>query len=178
MQINNYGYDEFIHKKNPIDIGHDDSKLTDSQISFIKHYELKKVNEKETHTRNHYSIGVVFPIYNNALFLKCRSFKSCLFNKNFNKINFLFIDDGSKSDSLIYIDKIREDFSNITIFKFNDNGSGSPSRPRNKGIMLAIKNNCDYLCFMDPDNHYTATALDNMLAAIIDFCADICAYNM
>jgi glycosyltransferase involved in cell wall biosynthesis len=62
----------------------------------------------------------------------------------------LLIDDGSVDEITPHIIKrLTRKYKNVKSFFFNDGGSGSASRPRNKGHELATSK---YITYLDPDN--------------------------
>ena len=62
----------------------------------------------------------------------------------------LLIDDGSTDEETINtISDIKNKYTNVRTYSFTDGGSGTASRPRNKGIELAT---AKYVTYLDPDN--------------------------
>ena len=95
-------------------------------------------------------LAVILPIYNNGRFLWGRSFRSLLRSSIFERMQVYLIDDGSTDGATEFlVSRIAHAFENVTAYLFDDGGSGSPSRPRNKGIKLSRE---PYLTFLDPDN--------------------------
>lgn len=175
--VDNFGYDEILNK-NIIGAKYlDENNLNIFKNNFLKNY-LPNKKEVNLYYKNYSSskkIAIVFPIYRNWLYLKCRSFKSCLFNKCFVNLEFYFVEDELNNVKHEYMFSL---FKNIKFYNFNDQGSGSPARPRNKGVKLAMEDGCDYLCFLDPDNTYVSYALDEMTRTVNFNSIDICAFNM
>ncbi|MDW4582596.1 MULTISPECIES: glycosyltransferase [Staphylococcus] len=97
-------------------------------------------------------LSVIIPIYNNGEYLEEKCFKSLLRSSIFKKMELIFVNDGSDDIKTRHVIKrlIRR-YPNIKSFDF-DNGSGSASRPRNKGIELATTK---YITYLDPDNEAT-----------------------
>lgn len=120
--------------------------------------------EKQLQTENEYLLTIIIPVYNNGEFLKYRSVNSIMQSMVFDQIKVLLIDDGSTDDFTIKIcEELVSEYDNIELFKFDDGGSGSASRPRNKGIELAVT---PYIAFLDPDNEAFPNVYEKMLNII------------
>lgn len=95
-------------------------------------------------------LSVIIPVYNNGEHLYGKCFASLLRSSMFKNMDIVLVDDGSTDPLTInMVDRLDRMYANVTVYKFNDGGSGSASRPRNKGIELA---KTDYITFLDPDN--------------------------
>lgn len=95
-------------------------------------------------------LSVIVPIYNNGKFLLYKCFNSLLRSSIFDKMEILLIDDGSTDEETINtINDIKNKYANVKTYSFTDGGSGTASRPRNKGIELAT---AKYVTYLDPDN--------------------------
>lgn len=95
-------------------------------------------------------LSVIVPIYNNGKFLLYKCFNSLLRSSIFNKMEILLIDDGSTDGETINtINDIKNKYANVKTYSFTDGGSGTASRPRNKGVELATSK---YVTYLDPDN--------------------------
>lgn len=94
-------------------------------------------------------LSVIIPIHNNGKYLEDKCFRSLKRSSIFDKMEIIMIDDGSTNEeTLKIIQRIIRRHPDIVYHRF-DEGSGSASRPRNKGIdMVRTK----YLTFLDPDN--------------------------
>lgn len=95
-------------------------------------------------------VSVIIPTYNNGWFLYGRSFASLRRSSIFDKMEIIIVDDGS-SDGFtpkmgLYLESL---YPNVRTFHFPIGGSGTPSRPRNRGVELARGG---YIVFHDPDN--------------------------
>ncbi len=72
----------------------------------------------------------------------------------------VLVDDGSTdAETRELCTFFRKAYSNIRLFEFNDGGSGSASRPRNKGVELAT---APLLSFLDPDNEISPGGYDTL----------------
>lgn len=96
------------------------------------------------------AFSVVVPIYNNGRHLENKCFASLRRSSMFTEMEIIFVDDGS-TDLLTHevIDRLAQQYKNVKVYKFPSGGSGSASRPRNKGLDLAT---AQYVTYLDPDN--------------------------
>ncbi|MFI8686191.1 glycosyltransferase family 2 protein [Rossellomorea sp. NPDC077527] len=107
-----------------------------------------------------YKMSVIIPVYNNGKYLLNRCIKSLRNSSLFNEIEIIIIDDGSEDQETIEIVKnIKKKYNNVITYFFSKGGSGSASRPRNKGIELSTT---PFIAFLDPDNQ----AINNGLAIL------------
>lgn len=112
----------------------------------IKSSQNKSIVEKQPT----YKISVIVPIYNNGNYLKNHCIKSLKKSSIFNDMEIILIDDGS-TDNITpqIITELENEYKNIKSYFFNDGGSGSASRPRNKGLEIATT---EYIKYLDPDD--------------------------
>ncbi|MFD2131550.1 glycosyltransferase [Pseudogracilibacillus auburnensis] len=95
-------------------------------------------------------LSVIVPVYNNGEHLYGKCFQSLLRSSMFEQMDIILVDDGSTDKTTInMVDRLNRLYPNVQLYKFNDGGSGSASRPRNKGVHLA---KTDYITYLDPDN--------------------------
>ena len=107
-------------------------------------------------------LSVIVPVYNNGKFLLYKCFNSLLRSTMFNKMEIILVDDGSKDKNTIdIINELAQKYSNVKTYFFKDNGSGTASRPRNKGVELA---KAEYVTYLDPDNE----AIDDAYAKLYE----------
>ncbi|MFC0582687.1 glycosyltransferase [Micrococcoides hystricis] len=106
------------------------------------------------------AFSVIVPIYNNGRHLEHKCFASLRRSSMFEQMEVIFVDDGS-TDPLTHevIDRLAAQYRNVKVYKFPAGGSGSASRPRNKGLELVT---ADYVTYLDPDNE----ALNDGFAAL------------
>ena len=116
--------------------------------------------------RDNYKLSVIIPVYNNGLRLMGKAFASLQRSSIFINMEVIIVDDGSTDD---YTEKIvhwyDHNFENVKIFCFGDGGSGSASRPRNKGIELST---AEYVTYLDPDNE----AINDGYARLFSICVE------
>ena len=112
-------------------------------------YNLTRVKTRPE-SKKKYKLSVILPVYNNGLHLYGKAFSSLRRNKMFEDMEILLIDDGS-TDNITgsYVRYLENRYPNVRSYFFADGGSGSASRPRNKGVELATAN---YITYLDPDN--------------------------
>lgn len=99
---------------------------------------------------NKFKISLIVAVYNNGDFLKNRCIESLSHSSIFDEMEIILVDDGSNDQHTINIIKdLEERYKNIKTYFFSEGGSGSASRPRNKGLELSTT---DYITYLDPDN--------------------------
>ncbi|WP_329383453.1 glycosyltransferase [Anaerofustis sp. HA2171] len=116
-------------------------------------------------------LAVIVPVYNNGKYLIGRCFRSLLRSSIFDKMQIYLVDDGS-TDTKTYdiIDELSKRYSNVTTYYFNDGGSGSASRPRNKGVEIS---NEPYITYLDPDNEAISDGYAKLLEKIKEYNCDM-----
>lgn len=120
--------------------------------------EVKKIsNEKK-------ELAVIVPVYNNGEYLYGRCFRSLLRSSIFDRMNIYLVDDGSTDQATLdIVDDLSRRYDNVIPFYFNDGGSGSAARPRNKGVQLASEK---YVTYLDPDNEAISDGYARLLQKI------------
>ncbi len=107
-------------------------------------------------------LSVVVPIYNNGHHLMYKCFASLKRMDRFDETEIVLVDDGSTDFGTIQaVERIARRHGNVTTYFFETGGSGSASRPRNKGVELA---RADRVAFLDPDNE----VLSDRYAELLD----------
>nr|WP_263313760.1 glycosyltransferase [Mammaliicoccus sp. Marseille-Q6498] len=118
-------------------------------------------NYKQTHQQK--ELSVIIPIHNNGTYLEDKCFKSLRRSSIFNKMEIIFVNDGSTDEETkAIINRLRRRYPDIVYYEYPE-GSGSASRPRNKGIELA---NTEYITYLDPDNEATGDGYAHLLNEI------------
>lgn len=97
-----------------------------------------------------YKLSVIIPTYNNGNHLLNKCFNSLRRSSLFEDMEVVIIDDGSTDNYtpkvVHYLD---QQYANVKTYYYDDGGSGSASRPRNKGAQLTT---AAYITYLDPDN--------------------------
>lgn len=100
--------------------------------------------------KNDYKLSIIIATYNNGDHLLNKCFNSLRRSSMFKNMEIIIVDDGSTDkytqDVVKYINDL---YSNVKIYCYNDGGSGSASRPRNKGFDMS---STKYITYLDPDN--------------------------
>ncbi|MDR7346900.1 glycosyltransferase [Enteractinococcus fodinae] len=95
-------------------------------------------------------LSVVVPIYNNGPHLLYKCIASLRRSSIFDQMEIILVDDGSTDPTTIHaFEALERELIGATVYRFEPGGSGSASRPRNKGLELA---SCEYVTYLDPDN--------------------------
>lgn len=127
------------------------------ELNYSKYLENTSNNEEKPVPL----LSIIIPVYNNGNYLLYTCLPSIQKNKLYKKFEILLVDDGSTDDSTqnICLELEREN-SNIKTYLYPSGGSGSASRPRNKGIEMA---SAKLLTFLDPDNEISPGGYDNLI---------------
>ncbi|MFJ2617909.1 glycosyltransferase [Glutamicibacter sp. NPDC087344] len=95
-------------------------------------------------------LSVVIPVYNNGGHLNFKCFESLRRSSIFESMEILLIDDGSTDAATRNtVRELESRYANVRAFSFEPGGSGSASRPRNKGLDMAT---APWITYLDPDN--------------------------
>ncbi|APF39944.1 glycosyltransferase family 2 protein [Neomicrococcus aestuarii] len=95
-------------------------------------------------------LSVVVPVYNNGNHLRFKCFASLKRSSMFKDMEIILVDDGSSDlGTLNTIEDLARTYPNVRTYHFPTGGSGSASRPRNKGLELAT---APFVTYLDPDN--------------------------
>jgi glycosyltransferase involved in cell wall biosynthesis len=121
-------------------------------------------------------LSVVVPIYNNGPHLLYKCMASLRRSSIFDQMEIVLVDDGSTDTATIHaIDTLEHELDWVQVYRFEPGGSGSASRPRNKGLELA---SCDYITYLDPDNEALNDAYVKLLHSVIENDVDFAVGNM
>ncbi|WP_226618613.1 glycosyltransferase [Cytobacillus firmus] len=108
------------------------------------------IAEKQGGKKDEFKLSVIVPAYNNGNHLLNKCFNSLKRSSLFNEMEIIIVDDGSTDEyTPKIINRLAREYSNVKIFFFNDGGSGSASRPRNKGFEISTS---PFVTYLDPDN--------------------------
>lgn len=106
-------------------------------------------------------LTVIVPVYNNGRFLIHKCFQSLRRSSVFPKAEILLVDDGSTDKETLHaLNVLEQVYENVSVFRFPPGGSGSASRPRNKGLELA---RTKFVTYLDPDNEQVGDAYVQLL---------------
>lgn len=142
----------------------------------IDHFHVNtKIEEPKEHNQD-LKFSIIVPVYNNGLHLLGKAFSSLYRSSMFGEMEILLIDDGSTdliTKSIVTF--LGNKYKNIKTFLFPEGGSGSASRPRNKGHELV---SCEYLTYLDPDDESIGDGYAKLYNFIIDKNVDLVIGNV
>ncbi|MGE8206962.1 glycosyltransferase [Heyndrickxia sp. NPDC080065] len=99
---------------------------------------------------NDYKLSVIVPIFNNGDHLLNKCFQSLKRSSLFKEMEIVLVDDGSTDHyTPKIINRLAAQYSNVKAYFFQTGGSGSASRPRNKGFEIST---APFVTYLDPDN--------------------------
>lgn len=116
-----------------------------------------------------YKVTVIIPTYNSVDFLDetIASIKNQTIG--FENIELIIIDDYSTDNTQELIDKYCKEYDNIKTYE-SGKKTGTPGRARNIAIEHA---QADYIMFIDHDDKYPSTSVENLYNAITKNSADV-----
>ncbi|MCS4594605.1 glycosyltransferase [Brevibacterium sediminis] len=121
-------------------------------------------------------ISVIVPVYNNGPHLKFKCFESLRRSSIFDRCEVLLVDDGSTDiETPAVLDELDRAYPNVRVHRFPAGGSGSASRPRNKGLELT---RTPYVTYLDPDNEQTNDGFALLLEMVEEHGYDFAIGNM
>jgi spore maturation protein CgeB len=142
----------------------------------IDHFHYDAAPVERTEVERDYLLSVVVPVYNNGKHLYGKCFASLRRSTMFADMEIILVDDGSTdANTLKMEDWLAARYPNVRIFRFADGGSGSPSRPRNKGVELAT---APYLTFLDPGNEAVCDGYAQLYREAVDGQYDLALGNL
>jgi glycosyltransferase involved in cell wall biosynthesis len=116
----------------------------------IDHFELNvgtRINASNTILPK---FSVIIPVYNNGDHLYGKAFMSLRRSSMFDSMEIILVDDGSTDGyTPKIVNRLGRQYANVKTCFFEEGGSGSASRPRNKGLEMSTT---DYITYLDPDN--------------------------
>ncbi|WP_159701012.1 glycosyltransferase [Arthrobacter sp. 18067] len=122
------------------------------------------------------TLSVIVPVHNNGPFLLHKCIRSLERSSIFANMEIILVDDGSTDLRTHQIlDELAERHSQVTLFKFGDTGSGSASRPRNKGLELAT---APWVTYLDPDNEAIYDGYAKLVQLAVDESLDLALGDM
>lgn len=143
-----------ITLENGYSIDHFELNMENYEIKTLKvkklYKNIKNLFDGETETNKRYKFSVIVAVYNNGKHLLNKCFNSLRRSSMFNEMEIILVDDGSDDkDTFAIVERLNREYKNVKVYKFPQGGSGSPSRPRNMGVIMA---STDFVTFLDPDN--------------------------
>lgn len=121
-------------------------------------------------------LSVIIPIFNNGAHLLYKCVASLKRSSIFDQMELILVDDGSSdSATLSAIANLERHLDWVQVYRFSRGGSGSASRPRNKGLELA---SCDYVTYLDPDNEALNDGYVKLLRTAVETSVDFAVGNM
>ncbi|MEK3906131.1 glycosyltransferase [Oceanobacillus sp. FSL W7-1309] len=148
-----------------------ESSMRNTNGYSIDHFEFNNTRREKVEELRDYKLSVIIPTYNNGDHLLNKCFNSLKRSNIFDQMELVIVDDGSTDNyTPSVINNLSDRYPNIKSFFYNDGGSGSASRPRNKGIEIATS---PYITYLDPDNEAINNGyhhlLDEMSTGKYDF---------
>ncbi len=154
----------------------DIKKLTNGynadDVEIVSSFENEKLQAADFGDKD---LSVIVPIHNNGTYLEEKCFASLKRSSSFDKMEIIFVNDGSTDDTTIKIvNRLRRKHPDIVYYEF-ETGSGSASRPRNKGIHLATT---ELITYLDPDNEASGDGYHKMLEVMKNQDVDMVVGNI
>ncbi|MEG7335240.1 glycosyltransferase [Bacillus sp. 0102A] len=116
---------------------------------------------KQEKENKSYKISVIVPTYNNGEHLRFKCFQSLSRSSIFEEMEIIIVDDGSTDGyTPNVVKRLQEKYPNVKTYFYPQGGSGSASRPRNKGLDLSSS---EWITYLDPDNE----AINDGYAALL-----------
>lgn len=120
-------------------------------------------------------VSVIIPLFNAAQFIP-QTLESLL-NQTLKNFEIVIVDDCSTDNSVEVVESFKPKFDSegikLNVIKMLQN-TGKPGLPRNTGIKIAQGK---YVCFLDSDDLYTSTALEELSTLAEKFQADVVHCN-
>ncbi|WP_144801612.1 glycosyltransferase [Kocuria rhizophila] len=106
-------------------------------------------------------LSVVVPVYNNGPFLLRKCLESLRRSSVFHDMDIILVDDGSTSaETRAMVRELGRNWPNVRTHLFPVGGSGSASRPRNKGLEMV---QTPWVTYLDPDNEAVGDGYAHLL---------------
>lgn len=151
-----------------------DSLKNGYNLDDVEIIEKKKLKKKE-YINKEKELSVIVPIHNNGTYLEEKCFASLKRSSSFDKMEIIFINDGSTdSITLKIIERLRRRHPDI-VYLENEKGSGSASKPRNQGVRIATT---EYITYLDPDNEAIGDGYHALLESIKNTKVDMVVGNI
>ncbi|WOH37517.1 glycosyltransferase [Thalassotalea fonticola] len=142
----------------------------------IDPFEVHNLIRTTDEQQKEYKYSVLIPAYNNGDHLLNKCFNSLRRSSTFMDMEVVIVDDGSTDNyTPKIIARLARLYPNVKTYFYQDGGSGSASRPRNKGIELASS---EYITYLDPDNEALNDGYTKLYEKITSESADLVVGNM
>lgn len=117
-------------------------------------------------------VSVIIPMFNSAKFIPQTLESLCY--QTINDFEVVVVDDGSTDNSVEVVESFSERFGGrLHVIKLPKN-TGTPGLPRNVDIQFARGK---YIAFLDSDDLYTKTALEELTTLAEQYQADVLNIN-
>lgn len=142
----------------------------------IDRFQYDAAPVEQDRSRTDYRLSVIIPAYNNGEHLFGKCFCSLRRSTVFSDMEIIIVDDGSTDPKTLLIEEdLADRYPNVRLYRFHDGGSGSASRPRNKGVEMA---RAPYLTYLDPDNEAVLDGYATLLSLCESERLDLAGGNM
>lgn len=154
-------------------VGRDEMSLTNGyNLDYIEILNVEEVPVKSTVEKE---LSVIVPIHNNGTYLEEKCFASLKRSSSFDKMEIIFINDGSTDDLTIkVINRLLRRHPDI-VYVENETGSGSASKPRNQGARIA---STELITYLDPDNEALGDGYHHLLEKFHEHDVDMVVGNI
>lgn len=107
-------------------------------------------------------LSVVVPVYNNGPYLVRKCLESLRRSSAFPEMEIILVDDGSTSaETRAIVRDMQRRWGNVRAYLYPVGGSGSASRPRNKGLEMVTT---PWVTYLDPDNEAVGDGYARLLS--------------
>ncbi|EQB38124.1 hypothetical protein M948_05995 [Virgibacillus sp. CM-4] len=142
----------------------------------IDHFEFNNKHVNENKEAKDFKLSVIIPTYNNGNHLLNKCFNSLKRSSIFKDMELVIVDDGSTDNyTTTVINHLARKYENVKTYFYHDNGSGSASRPRNKGLEIS---QAPFITYLDPDNEAINDGYNILLQEISNSNHDFVVGNM
>ena len=114
------------------------------------------------------AVSVIIPLYNAEKFLS--TCLESLLLQTFTDFEVIIVDDCSTDNSVAIVESYLPKFNGRLILTRMEKNSGSGALPKKRGVMFSRG---EYLTFLDNDDLYTPTAIEELYTLAKDFDADV-----
>ncbi|MDR2080608.1 MAG: glycosyltransferase [Campylobacteraceae bacterium] len=126
---------------------------------------LQDIKEFKEYRANNIKVSVIIPVYNVEPYL--RQCLDSVINQTLKDIEIICVDDGSTDNSLAILNEYAQKDKRFTVLRQENSGAG---KARNRGLAIAKG---EYLSFLDSDDFFEQTMLEEMYRKAVSMDADI-----